>query len=202
MGKTSRALCVLTPCLLTAVSFTCLAVLQTQGSSHALSVLRPLYFFEVNFSNLTIPETSLASTALSLALERSRRDGLLVDLYQIYLWNYCTSRENDCSHRQAAFAFDPLQVWRLDDTANHTSDSRSPHSSRPTVMAGVDSSLDSMVLGRSGQEVLAAYEHLASWTFTAYQIAFGASLLTLLSGCCAFTSRIASLFTSAFSAVS
>lgn len=166
--------------LLTLASFICLLLIELGGYSKGNDTLNGFNFFTADLTNLTIPSGS--SSELSAGIQRARDSGTLANVYQIHLWNYCSSNstsEGDidyCSKRTTNFVFDPLDVWGI-SIANSTG--------APATATG-DNALESAVnnvknnlseyedelLGDSGKKALDAYRTVAKWMFIAYQVSW------------------------------
>ncbi|KAF2771138.1 hypothetical protein EJ03DRAFT_251425, partial [Teratosphaeria nubilosa] len=180
MGKAGRIACIFTPWALTIASFICLILIEVSGWSRSSSLTR-LYFFEANFTNLDIASASAAAntTTLTTALEYAKQEDLLRDIYQIHLWNYCTSNKTNgkidwCSKRHKNYYFDPLTT----------------------------ESLENEMLGKSAREAFDAYKKVSKWMFIAYQTSFWTTLATIACGLLAIFSRWGSLLTWLLSIVS
>ncbi|KAK5135104.1 hypothetical protein LTR08_005629 [Meristemomyces frigidus] len=212
MGKAARAACIFTPWALTIASLVCLAMINLAGWRTSTS--SSLYFFQANFTNLTVSSASTLenTTALTLALEQAETDNTIENLYQIHLWNYCSSGTDgseikNCSARHSDFYFDPVEVWGLNATAAATS-ATSTDSSDNAIESGIASlknstkTLENKILGKSGTEALDAYKHVAKWMFIAYEVSFWSTIATIVCGILAIWSRWGSLLTSIFSIVS
>ena len=211
MGKAARAVCIFTPWALTVASLVCLAMINLSGW-HA-STSSSLYFFQADFTNLSVSSASTLdnTTALTLVLEQAEADGTIDNLYQIHLWNYCTSGTEgsvikNCSDRHSNYYFDPVEVWGLNATTASTSATSTSSSnvieSEIASLKNSTENLESKILGKSGKEALDAYKHVAKWMFIAYEVSFWSTLATIVCGILAIWSRWGSLFTSLFSIVS
>lgn len=211
MGKAARAVCIFTPWALTVASLVCLAMINLSGWQAKTS--SSLYFFQANFTNLSVSSASTLdnTTALELVLEEAASEGTIENLYQIHLWNYCSSSGDgtvvkNCSARHSDFYFNPVEVWGLNATTTTTSaTSTSSDSAIESEIASLKNSTESFenkILGKSGKEALDAYKHVAKWMFIAYEVSFWTTVATIVCGILAIWSRWGSLFTSLFSIVS
>jgi hypothetical protein len=120
------------------------------------------------------------------ALDQAEKDADLRDFYDIGLWGYCagnkTSKGNFevdyCSPKEASFWFNPVAVWKLNNT-------------------GISELLPSNL-----QSGLSTYEKISKWMFIAYMIAIGTTALELVIGISAICSRLGSCVTTLVSVVS
>ncbi|KAH9826894.1 SUR7/PalI family [Teratosphaeria destructans] len=216
MGKAGRIVCIVTPWALTIASFICLILIEVSGWSRSSS-LTHLYFFDANFTGLDLASagTLANTTTLTTALDYARREDLLRDIYQIHLWNYCTSNQTDgqidwCSKRHKNYYFDPLTVWGLNstNTTSATATSAGDNAVAAALASQEDAlrdkaeSLENEMLGESGREAFDAYRKVSKWMFIAYQVSFWTTLATLACGLLAIFSRWGSLLTWLLSIVS
>jgi hypothetical protein len=206
MGKGARIACIFTPWALTIASFVCLVLIELSGWNKS-SPLGQFYFMQANFTGLDISGASSASnsTTLTAALEVAKNDDLLRDMYQIHLWNYCSSNSTNgtidyCSGRHSDYYFDILDVWGL-NSSNSTSGSTSSVSALASLQNKTEE-LETDILGKSGAEALKAYKAASKWMFIAYEISFWTTLATIVCGILAIFSRIGSFLTWLFSVVS
>ncbi|KAK4555178.1 hypothetical protein LTR86_007944 [Recurvomyces mirabilis] len=190
MGKAGRIACITIPWALTVASFLCLILIETSGWTNTTSTSQ-FYFLQADFRNLsTASAGNLANTTtLTAALELAQSENQLAKIYQIHLWNYCSSSKTDgsidfCSKKESQFVFDPLSVWGLNGT-NATSSSNSAASNviQSEINQAKDSAegLENKLLGKSGKAALDAYRHVAKWMFIAYEISFWTTLATIAS---------------------
>jgi hypothetical protein len=129
--------------------------------------------------------TGQSSQQLAGALEQAEKDLDLRDFYEIGLWDYCSGNKtsngdydvNYCSPRKAEFWFNPVEVWKLNNT-------------------GVVDLLPSDL-----QKALNTYESVSKWMFIAYAVAFFSTIAELVVGLTAIFSRLGSLITSLVSGV-
>jgi hypothetical protein len=138
---------------------------------------------------LALAEQAISSSnqtvELAAALTQADQDAELMDFYDIGLWGYCSGNKASngdyqvtyCSPREAEFYFNPITMWKLNDT-------------------GV-----SNVLPTSLQDAITAYSNVSKWMFIAYAIALLSNVAELFIGLSAIFSRIGSLATSIISAV-
>lgn len=178
MGKAGRAACILTPMLLTLASFICLLLVELGGISKGNETLNDFNFFTADLTNLTVPSGS--SSELSTAIQTAKDSGALAEIYQIHLWNYCSSNSSSdgdidyCSKRKTNFVFDPLDVWGISIANSTTSTATSSgdnavESAINTVTSNL-SEYEDELLGDSGKKALDAYRKVAKWMFIAYQV--------------------------------
>ncbi|EME89252.1 uncharacterized protein MYCFIDRAFT_129792 [Pseudocercospora fijiensis CIRAD86] len=183
MGKAGRLACIFTPMALTIASFIALVLIEVAG----WNTLDSYYFFRANLTDLDVSGGS-SNSALTTAIGDIKTAGGVAEIYNVYLWNYCSSNNTDgsdtkCSKREAQFVFDPIDVWQLNTTGIATSTS------------SADNAID-------GKKALDAYRKVAKWMFIAYQVSFWTTLATIIVGILALFSRWGSLFTWILSAVS
>lgn len=208
--------------LLTLASFICLLLVELGGYSKSNDTLNQFDFFTADLTNITVPSGS--DSTLATAIQSAKDSGDLADVYQVYLWNYCSSNSSSdgdldhCSKRKTNFVFDPLDVWGI-TIANSTA---------ATATASGDNALESTInsvkdnlsdyedelLGESGKKALEAYRKVAKWMFIGYQVcgkmercrgtnntdrmvqvSFWTTLATLAVGLLAICSRWGSLLT-------
>jgi SUR7/PalI family len=129
-----------------------------------------------------LPGTDIDNIGLDQVLGQAKDAANVKDYYTIYLWNYCSWDGNDkysfCSKREAYFAFDPVEIWGLQN-------------------AGDDS-----VFPKELQDGLKAYKAVSKWMFVAYVVALTATAVELVVGISAIFSRWGSFCTTFFSSVS
>ncbi|KAK3099098.1 hypothetical protein LTR53_019076, partial [Teratosphaeriaceae sp. CCFEE 6253] len=138
-------------------------------------------------------------TDLTAALQQSYDSGRLVKLYQVHMWNYCTSDSRTpgddsidyCAPRRANWYFDPVAVWGLNSTGTSTSTSTSTAATATSTASNVVESgiaslknnteaLEDKVLGKSAREAMDAYRKVAKWMFVAYEVTFWTTLATIV----------------------
>ncbi|EMC94505.1 hypothetical protein BAUCODRAFT_158092 [Baudoinia panamericana UAMH 10762] len=205
MGKAGRIACIFTPWALTIASFVCLILIEVSGWG-SKGTFNSFYFMEANFTNLTTASASTLqnTTTLTAALELAKSEGKLSEIYQVHLWNYCSSKSSDgdidyCSPKTAHFYFDPIAIWALNGSnATSTSGSGSNTNAITTELSKLQNNtekLENEMLGKSGQAAVDAYRHVAIWMFIAYEISFWTTLATIVCGILAIFSRIGSFLT-------
>jgi hypothetical protein len=126
-------------------------------------------------------DSKLNSTeTLLYELEVAYRSSHLEDFYTIGLWNYCSGGKTNgttfCSAAHAAYWFNPMDVWHLNNTQNLT-------------------------LPNNLQSALNTYKAVSKWMFIAYLVAFIATAAELVVGIFAICSRWGSCVTSIVAAV-
>ena len=212
MGKAGRIACIFTPWALTIASFVCLIMIEISGWGGKTGSLNQYYFMQANFTNFsTASAGDLAnSTTLTAALDLAHQNHQLQGLYQIHLWNYCSSNSEDekidyCSPKQKEYYFDPVAAWGLNGT-NATSSSNSEgtnlFTSEVSNLKNNTEELENKLLGKTGKEALDAYRHVAKFMFIAYEVSFWTTLATIVCGLLAIFSRWGSFLTWLFSIVS
>lgn len=120
------------------------------------------------------------------SLVTASRDKPLEDVYEIYLWNYCSGSKNGtggvqltkCSDRKANFWFNPVEVWNLNGTGAAS------------------------VFPKEVQNGLNAYQKVSKWMFIAYVVALCATIGNVVTGIFAICSRWGSCVTSIVASVS
>lgn len=209
MGKAGRIACIFTPWALTVASFVCLVLIELSGWPG--TALGEYYFFQANFTNLSVRDASILdnTTELELALKDAQDAHLLADVYQIHLWNYCSSDSSDgntdyCSAKHAEFYFNIMDVWQLNSTSTTgtgTSSADNPVASAIASAKNNTEALESKLLGKSAKDALDAYRDVSKWMFIAYEVSFWTTLATIVCSVFAIFSRIGSFFTWLFSIV-
>jgi hypothetical protein len=113
-------------------------------------------------------------------LTSSNSNNDLSDIYEVYLWNYCSGNKNNdtgsvklthCSSREARYWFNPVEVW------------------------GLNNSGIADLVPKEIQKGLNIYKGVSQWMFVAYAIAFFASLANIIVGLLAICSRWGSCVT-------
>lgn len=194
--------------ILTIASFLCLALIEISGWNKSMP---DYYFMKVNFTYADLSSASALAntTTLTQALKEAQNE--IADIYEVHLWNYCTSDKVDgkiekCSERHASFVFDPVKVWHLNGTsaATGTSTSSSDNALESVAAQYKDKAeaVEDELLGDAGRKALDAYRKVAKVMFVLYAIAFWTTLATIVVGILAIFSRWGSLFTWILSAVS
>jgi len=197
MGKIGRIACIATPMAMTICSLLLLIVVFMGGMNKNDENLSSLYYFKADTTNFkhNITTTGGFATALDKVnpelrsfinnLVASSRSKPLDDIYEVYLWNYCSGSKNStngvklttCSDRKANFWFNPIEVWGLNGT-------------------GAASAFPKEV-----QSGLNAYQKVAKWMFTSYVVALCATLANVVTGIFAICSRWGSCVTSIVASV-
>ncbi|RHZ62122.1 uncharacterized protein CDV56_100217 [Aspergillus thermomutatus] len=199
MGKGGRIACICTPYALTIASLVCIIMVGLGCTKSSSATLNNLYFFRANLQNLTTSSTvestvssalesagvDVSSSDLATALNEAQKQLNIKDFYDIGLWGYCDGdvsngnyKTSNCSKPKAEFYFDPITVWKLNDT-------------------GVEDVLPSDL-----SKALNVYKNVSKWMFIAYIVAFIATVVELVVGVFAICSRWGSCVTSLVSAVS
>jgi hypothetical protein len=111
----------------------------------------------------------------------------LKDVYEIYMWNYCSGTKDNgtsggvkldyCSPRKAQFWFDPVEVWGLNGT-------------------GITNLLPSEF-----NKGLSLYHKASTWMFVAYTLSFWVTAASIVVGIFAICSRWGSCATSIVASV-
>lgn len=204
MGKSGRILCIFTPMALTIASVIALTIVQASGSSHGLS---ENFSIRIDFSNFSVTEPGSLGDwrGLGDTLRQNYDSGQLRHIYQIYLWNYCTtSRTYDgtewCSKRRSRFVFDPVQELGLSNTTSDKEASTERYEiDSPTSFTEYSKERARLfgedLLSNAVPSTLRVYKSVAEWNFVAYQMAYVTSILTVLIGSLATCSRWGSLCT-------
>ncbi|KIW07171.1 uncharacterized protein PV09_02040 [Verruconis gallopava] len=198
MGKLGRIACITTPMVLTVISFILLVVVFLGGWNKNDSNLSSLYYFKADTTGFksNITESGVLSINLPGSADDQLRNFLnqltssnakknLSDIYEVYLWNYCSgSKESDgsvkltyCSAREARYWFNPVEVWGLNNS-------------------GVAD-----LVPKEIQHGLNIYKAVSNWMFVAYTIAFFATLANIIVGLLAICSRWGSCVTTIVSSV-
>ena len=194
--------------VLTIASFLCLILIEISGWGK--DVVPSYYFMKVNFTYADVSSASTLqnTTTLTKALQEAKPK--IADIYEVHLWNYCTSDQEDgkitqCTDRHASFVFDPVSVWHLNETSAitaHTSSSSNPLIATASEVKDKTEEAENELLGSAGKKALDAYRKLAKIMFVLYAISFWATLATIFLGIFALFSRWGSLCTWIFSFVS
>ena len=190
----------------TIASLICLIIVGMGGTNQNNSQLNNLYFFRANTSQIHVnssilnlpslpsnPVTNNIPTDISLINGSSSPAAKALgikDFYHISLWNYCsgdfttnsTGGSEDhvtfCSARQNEFWFNPVDVWKLNNTVADKFFSKE-------LKAGLDT-----------------YKTAAKWMFICYIVAVISTAVEILVGFTALLSRLGSLVTTIVSTVS
>lgn len=112
MGKAGRAACIFTPMILTIASFVCLLLIEISG----WNTLHNYYFFNANLTEFSPTGARGGGNAALTNALGNINTGEVAEIYNVYLWNYCSSNETDgsdlkCTSRKAKFVFDPVEIW-------------------------------------------------------------------------------------------
>lgn len=140
-------------------------------------------------SNLTLDKNAIEplkdlpidNKLLNTLFEKAKTAANLQDFYTVYLWNYCawdgSEKFSFCSKREAYFAFDPVEVWKLEGS-------------------GVEQVFpDELAKG------LELYKTVSKWMFIAYLVALITTIVELVVGISALFSRWGSFVTTIVSGV-
>lgn len=172
MGKAARFACIFTPMALTIASFIALILLEVAGRN----TLGSYYFFQANLTDLDVSGGS-SNSALTTAIGDIKTAGGIDNIYNVYLWNYCSSNnthgsDTKCSKREGQFVFDPIDVWKLNTTGIATSTSSADNAVESAINNAVNNigDLEDELLGKSGKKALDTYKKVAKWMFIAYQV--------------------------------
>jgi len=204
MGKTGRIICVFTPMVLTAASVIALTTLQASGWRRGLI---EHYLIRIEFSNFSVAEPGSLNNwhGLKDTLYQEHGSGHLKDVYQVYLWNYCTAIGTSgdvewCSIRRSKFVFDPVQEFGLNFTISDDGAS-TEMSEINSLMSLAEHWKDGAKLFRedllsdAAPGILRVYKNVAEWNFIVHLLAYLTSILTVLMGLLAIFSRWGSLCT-------
>jgi hypothetical protein len=207
MGKRGRIACTFTPMVLTVASVIAMTFLEASGWRNGLN---DNYFLRIDFSNFSATEPGSFSDRYGLGdtLNQARTSGELKDVYQIYLWSYCTAstpsgKVDWCSEWRPRFVFDPVEELGLNITISNEEVSATRHEASPStdVMDFMDYPRERArlfgedLLGDAAPGTLRVYKRVAEWNFIACQFAYATSILTVLIGLLAMLSRWGSLCT-------
>ena len=134
MGKGGRLACIFVPMALTVVALIFLVLIglgQTNSSSYYLS---NLYFLRANATGAAghLGFTGNAANNETASADIQNGHIVMYNAYSVGLWNYCAgggmvgnatadgldpaSKVAFCTGRDVHFAFNPVQVWGLDNT--------------------------------------------------------------------------------------
>jgi len=166
---------------------------------------------KANFTDIDLAKAgNLAnSTTLTAALQQAEDKRLLMDVYEVHLWNYCVSDGtlDHCLPKHSQYYFDPVAVWGLNGT-NATSTATSTATGVNVIDSDITSAtnkteeFENKLLGKSGKEALDAYRHVAKWMFVAYEVSLWTTLATIVCSILAIFSRWGSFLTWLFSIAS
>lgn len=184
MGKLGRVGCIATPMCMSIASLVCLIIVFLSGVSPGL---RSYYFMRADMTEFTAnpdldiaPGTNLDEQFLD-RFRSSATSGDVADIYQIYIWNHCSSKADgtdfSCSPRRASYWFNPIEVWGLEGTE---------------VQEHFPQRL---------QDGLNAYRKVAGWMFGCYAAAACITAAEIILGLLGICSRMGSLATTIVSGV-
>ncbi|KAK7557857.1 integral membrane protein-like protein [Phyllosticta citricarpa] len=185
MGKIGRAACIFTPMALAIAALVCLVLVFLGGSNKSSSTLSDLYFFKADtskFRSNPLDISQISGTDIDdklLAALQTTVDSDLKDIYTVGLMNYCDGDKNStggyklthCSSRKAAYWFNPVEVWGLNNTAAED------------------------LIPDSLQKGLDIYRKVAKWMYAAYAVALACTCLEIVVGIFAIFSRWGSFIT-------
>jgi len=200
MGKLGRIACIATPMAMTIISIILLFVAFMGGLNKNDTNLSSLYYFRANTTGFkhNITASGILSKNIPGDLDDKLRNFLnklqstnsnnkLDDIYEIYLWNYCSGNIDNstagtnssnagvklttCSPMKSQFWFDPVTVWNLNGT-------------------GIENLLPTEL-----QKGLNLYQKVSKWMFVAYVLAFWVTLADIVVGLFAICSRWGSCVT-------
>ncbi|KAJ5095840.1 hypothetical protein NUU61_005196 [Penicillium alfredii] len=200
MGKAGRVACIFTPYVFTIAALICIIMVGLGCTNSTSNTLNDLYFLRVNIQNMSSGSATtqkidqiLSENHITNVDTQDVQDFLkqlqngnseLKDFYSIGLWGYCDGEINNgktdttwCSKPTKAFAFDPIKVWKLNDSQVKNE------------------------LPEDYTKLMNAYRAVAKWMFAAYVVAFVATLVELLVGIFAIFSRWGSCVTTLVSLV-
>lgn len=200
MGKAGRFACIFTPMALTIASLVCLVIIGLGGTNKSNSFYNDLYFFRANTSAINI-DPSLVPNLPNLPADVDKLVGdnagkivktalNISDFYHISLWNYCegdfgsnstggtVDNVKFCSPHTNEFWFNPVEVWKLNNT-------------------GIDK-----LFSKELQSGLDTYKTVAKWMFIAYVVALISTIVEILVGFLALFSRLGSVVTTIVSSIS
>ncbi|KAI9682022.1 MAG: hypothetical protein M1817_000076 [Caeruleum heppii] len=194
MGKAGRLACIFLPMILTLASLICLVLVALGGTNSRSSALNNLYFFKADTTNFradasvnVLPGTDIDDTILDkianapdAVVDEAKEQLDIKDFYTVALWGYCSGTTDEqsnatdvesCSKPRARYYFDPIAVWKLNNS----------------LLA--DKFPDELETG------LRTYRAVTGWMYVAYVISLCATVATLLVGVLAIFSRWGSLVT-------
>jgi len=190
------------PMIGTITSLICLIVVGLGGTNHAS--LNNLYFFRANTSQIHIKSTipnvpGLPANPIGASIpgiDLTHDSSTLVaralgikDFYHVSLWNYCSGDFRDgtggikdhvtfCSPRQNDFWFNPVDIWKLNNTVTDKLFSKEHK-------AGLDE-----------------YKIVTNWMFVCYIAAVLSTTIEILIGLTALMYRLGSVATTIVSIIS
>jgi hypothetical protein len=160
-------------------SMLCLLVVFLSGLGSNGSILPSLYHYKIDTMEFKqkvdsgaymVPGHKLIDNLVA-GLISSAKAKKLEDVYEIYLWDYCSGPKGSttfCSTPKAQYYFDPLQVWSLGNAI--------PDKYTPMHV------VDPMMVFMKG----------AKWLFISFIVAMGMSTASILIGFLAVFSRLGS----------
>jgi len=175
--------------VLTVASLLCLFVVFMGGLNKGDPNLRSLYYFKADTTDFqkNITSSGILSTSIPLTnvddkirtlinkLLDAHKDKNLKDIYEVYMWNYCSGTKDNgtsggvkldfCSPRKAQFWFDPVEVWGLNGT-------------------GITN-----ILPSEFNKGLSLYHKASTWMFVAYTLSFWVTAASIVVGLLAICSR-------------
>lgn len=195
MGKAGRFACIFLPMALTIASLLCLVLVFSGQTNKNMALPRDLYFFKADTREFNdnpgaaipdkLPNNVNLDNDLLHALQGIAKTKELKDFYTVGLWNFCEGDIDDkgketvtfCSERKTNFWFNPIDVWKVEDTAAQK--------------------LFTEKL-KNGVEV---YHKAAKWMFTAFVITAILTVAEFIVGIFAIFSRWGSLATTIVSSI-
>lgn len=183
MGKLGRFACIFVPMALTIASLLCLLMVASGQLNKDNKIQRDIYFMKADTSEFNDnPDAIKKLDNLNIdihlldALQKAAKSADLKDFYTVGLWNYCEGIEDSqgkqeityCSPRKNSFWFDPVNVWKLNETGIFT---------------------DKM------DKAINASRKVSGWMFSAYIIAIVLTIAEFIVGLAAIFSRWGSLVT-------
>ncbi len=186
----------------TIASLVCLIIVGLGGTNKDNAGFNNLYFFrantsqiQVNSSILNLPSNPVTNNIPNINVINGSSSPAasalgIKDFYHVSLWNYCSGdfsknssgQHNDvvtfCSPHQNEFWFNPVDVWKLNNTVADKFFSKE-------LKSGLDT-----------------YKTVAKWMFICYIVAIISTIVEILVGFTALFSRLGSVATTIVSAVS
>ena len=200
--KTTTILLATLPLLSSLAALATLILIVTAGLNKSSALQRDLYFFRADAStfrnNITtadndiIPGTDIDDKILDRLKDAVVKDSLR-DVYQVYLWGYCAGDVNEgeseneekqftitqCSTPEPAFAFDPVEIWGLENNVSDTAAATLDEAAQKLLPEAVTKGLD-------------VYNTVSKAVFIAYIVAVGTTGLTCLLGLLVLASSVLS----------
>lgn len=206
MGHTARLLSISIPWLSTLASLIALLIELSGWTGGNHGSLNAYYFLQADFRHLSLPDAASRgnSTPLAAALELAQRNGTLADVYQVHLYDYCSSNRSNgridyCSARTGGYVFDFIDAWGLNAT-NATGPGGSGPGNAELASAlgelqGTTEEKERALWGNAGREAMAGYRKVAGSMSWCYRISLYTTVATLAAGLLALFSRLGSFFT-------